>query len=109
MIGAGTFINPLIKVVTTVLILGAVYLFFVKPGLDTTESLTRSVTDTSSEIQHSIREDVRRALEGIPGAPEASASQIPESAQRAQKLGACVTGAGTDVGSVERCFDRFSP
>jgi hypothetical protein len=36
MLGAGTFINPLIKLITTLLILGAIYLFFVKPALDTT-------------------------------------------------------------------------
>ena len=38
MIGAGTIINPIIKVATTVVILGACYLFFVKPVLDTTEN-----------------------------------------------------------------------
>jgi len=30
MLGAGTVINPLIKIITTVVILGAVYLFIVK-------------------------------------------------------------------------------
>ena len=36
MLGAGTVINPIIKIITTVVILGAVYLFIVKPALDTT-------------------------------------------------------------------------
>ena len=37
MIGAGTIISPIIKIVTTVAILAAVYFFIVKPTLDTTE------------------------------------------------------------------------
>jgi hypothetical protein len=37
MIGAGTFINPLLKVITVVAILAAVSIFVVKPILDTTE------------------------------------------------------------------------
>ena len=39
MLGAGTVINPIIKIVTTVVILGAVYLFIVKPTLDTTNDV----------------------------------------------------------------------
>ena len=37
MLGAGTVINPIIKIVTTVAILAAVGIFIVKPVLDTTE------------------------------------------------------------------------
>ena len=37
MIGAGTVINPIIKIVTTVAILAAVGIFIVKPVLETTE------------------------------------------------------------------------
>ena len=48
MLGASTVINPIIKIVTTVVILGAVYLFFVKPALDTTENITNSVNESIS-------------------------------------------------------------
>ena len=48
MLGASTVINPIIKIVTTVVILGAVYLFFVKPALDTTENITDSVNESIS-------------------------------------------------------------
>ena len=44
MIGAGTVINPIIKVVTTVAILAAVYFFIVKPSLDTTEKISSGIT-----------------------------------------------------------------
>lgn len=39
MIGAGTFLNPLLKIVTTVAILAAFYFFILRPVLDTTEKL----------------------------------------------------------------------
>ena len=46
MLGAGTVINPIIKIVTTVAILGAVYLFIVKPTLDTTNSAFDSFSNS---------------------------------------------------------------
>ncbi len=46
MLGAGTVINPLIKIITTVAILGAVYLFIVKPALDTTNNAFDSISDS---------------------------------------------------------------
>ncbi len=49
MIGAGTVINPIIKIVTTVAILAAVYLFFVKPALDTTDNITNRAFDRVDE------------------------------------------------------------
>ena len=59
MLGPGTFINPLIKVVTTIIILGAVYLFFVKPALDTTNKAFDAFdipdfNSLSSDIQSQI-------------------------------------------------------
>ena len=50
MIGAGTVINPIIKVVTTVAILAAVYFFFVKPALETTETI---VDKSAKQFQQS--------------------------------------------------------
>ena len=46
MVGAGTVINPLIKIITTVVILGAVYLFIVKPALDTTNNAFDSFSES---------------------------------------------------------------
>ena len=107
MIGAGTFINPIIKIVTTVVILGAVYLFFVKPALDTTEDISESFN--TSDLQQSIRDDVRDAFDTAPGTPPDLDIQIPDSAKQAQKLGDCVSAAGTDIDKINRCMERFSP
>ena len=66
MIGAGTFINPLIKIVTTVAILAAIYFFFVKPALDTSEDITNSVNesigrsfDDANDFQNDIQKDIQ--------------------------------------------------
>src|SRR5262245_46095160 len=102
MIGAGTFINPIIKIVTTVVILGAIYLFFVKPALDTTETISENF-DTSS-----IQEDIRESLDSVPQI-DTGDIVIPTSAKKAQRLGDCVQNAGTDIDKIERCMEKFSP
>lgn len=43
MIGAATFINSILKIVSAVVILGASYLFVVRPLLDSTESVTADI------------------------------------------------------------------
>jgi hypothetical protein len=69
MIGAGTIINPIIKIVTTVVILGAIYLFFVKPALDTTNNAfdqfgLDGLSETFDDLPTDIQDQVDRALEG---------------------------------------------
>ena len=60
MIGAGTFINPLIKVITTVAILAAVYFFFVKPALDTTEDISNSFGSSFGDITDDFQKQLRQ-------------------------------------------------
>ena len=107
MIGAGTVINPIIKIVTTVVILGAVYLFFVKPALDTTEDITDRAFESvpnASEI-----------LEGIPDSSNLQ-RQIQDSFDEehtgnvnTDKLLRCVQNANQDVEWLQRCTNRFGP
>jgi len=35
--------------------------------------------------------------------------KIPKSAEKAQKLGDCVSGAVGDVAAIQKCVDRLSP
>ena len=107
-IGAGTVINPIIKIVTTVVILGAVYLFFVKPALDTTKDISNRAFDTSNSIQEEIQQDLRESFRDIPSF-NATDVQIPDSASKAQKLGDCVNGAAGNVDKIERCMSKFAP
>ncbi len=106
MIGAGTIINPILKIVTTVAILAAVYFFIIKPTLETTEDISNRAFDTSDQIQEGIRDSIKDS------APSGSAPidvKIPTSAEKAQKLGDCVSGATGDIAAIQKCMERYSP
>ena len=107
MIGAGTIINPILKIVTTVAILGAVYLFIVKPTLDTTEDITDRAFEGSSQFQQSIQDDIQSSLDDAGIAD--SDFEIPRAAKQARTLGDCVADASGDVDKINRCTERFSP
>jgi hypothetical protein len=103
MLGAGTVINPIIKIVTTVAILGAVYLFFVKPALDTTE-----------HISDSVNESISGSFDGFDDAFDQAKNagvtiKEPSSQKESNKLLACVQGAGQDVNELQRCAEKFGP
>ena len=100
MLGAGTVINPLIKIVTTIVILGAVYLFIVKPALDTTNSAFDAFSDS---------------FNGFDDLPSDIQSQIDDAFDDSPNTGRlqdCIDRAihGTDVNqnALDRCIDRFA-
>jgi predicted PurR-regulated permease PerM len=112
MIGAGTIISPIIKVVTTVAILGAVYLFIVKPTLDTTEDITKSVNDSIGQsfdslggVSPQVKKSVRQAQKLQQQQQQASQQQI----QQASKLLSCIQKANNDVDKITACNSRYSP
>ena len=109
MIGAGTIISPIIKIVTTVAILAAIYFFFVKPALDTTETITGNINNSinesfdsfSPDVQNSVREAQKLQRQ----ASKASSAQIAD----AQKLLECITDASGNVEKISACNAKFSP
>lgn len=107
MIGAGTIISPIIKIVTTVAILAAIYFFFVKPTLDTTEKISTGISDNISEsfddfdnFTPDVQKDVNRAVKQ---AQQASGSNDID------KLFDCINAAGTNVDKINTCNAKFSP
>ena len=112
MIGAGTFISPLLKVVTTVAILAGVYFFIVGPILDTTEEqIERAGREFGSSQRESeqrsrdldLRNARSRALSYAQGLR--AGSQPWNAASR--EVVACVRRAGSSVAQMERC-NRFA-
>jgi hypothetical protein len=108
MIGAGTFINPLLKVLTTVAILVAVYFLIVRPVLDTTDKAFETVSpafegldDVGSDVRRSVRQAERIQVRQ----QAASTAQTKE----ANKLLDCVTSAAGDVERIERCNAKYDP
>jgi hypothetical protein len=104
MIGAGTFINPLLKIVTVFAILGAAYLFIVKPALDTTEEISAGINNSIGESLQTTNDQIDRALEQAPGT---QTIEIPQSSQdslkEATRLLDCIQRANGNVDKIQRC------
>jgi hypothetical protein len=102
MLGAGTVINPIIKIVTVVAILAASYLFIVKPVLDTTESTIDRSFDAFGagfgDLPAQIQDDVDAAL---------------EASNDSGALQGCIDRAldrgGANTQRINRCVERFAP
>ena len=101
MLGAGTVINPIIKIVTTVAILGAVYLFIVKPTLDTTNSAFDSFSNSFN------------GFDDLPGDVQSQIDDAFDSSSDTNRLQDCIERAvngngGANQQQISRCIDRFN-
>jgi hypothetical protein len=103
-LGAGTVINPIIRLVVTVAILAAVGIFIVKPILDTTETI-------SSQVNQSVRDSIDQAQQSTADASslsdrlsaqsyaQALQSQWPAAAREVKT---CLAHAGSS-GAIHQC------
>jgi F0F1-type ATP synthase membrane subunit b/b' len=109
MIGAGTFINPLLKIITTVVILGAIYLLFVKPILNTTEDAFNTVGPAIQQAQRlggpQIDRSIRQAQRLQQNAQQASQTQL----QEAHKLLNCIQQANGNIDKIQACNAKYQP
>lgn len=109
MIGAATIINPVIKIVTTVAILAAAYLFIVKPVLETTDN----VVDRSFDA---FDQSFQAGLDDLPGQVQAQINRAFDgsSGSKPQRLHDCIqrafdAGDTPSARQVDRCVRRFGP
>jgi hypothetical protein len=108
LIGAGTIISPIIKIVTTVAILAGIYYFVVRPILDTTENITNNVT---GNIAHSQQESNAQASAAEIESTRTSGASYGRSLlagsqpwpEAAQAVLNCVKKAGDDIQQLNRC------
>jgi hypothetical protein len=98
MVGAGTIINPIIKIVTVVAVLAAAYFFIVKPTLDTTNTAFESFNDSFDGFD-SIPTDIQGQIEDAFD-DSGDTGRLEECIQRA-------TRNGVDQDAIQRCIDRF--
>jgi hypothetical protein len=100
MLGAGTVINPLIKIITTVVILGAVYLFIVKPALDTTNNAFESFSDSFN------------GFDELPGDIQSQIDDAFDDSSNSGRLQDCIDraidGTAVNQNALDRCIDRFT-
>ena len=105
MLGAGTVINPIIKIVTTVAILAAIGIFIVKPILETTENAVDAAAEQSRGINESISEsqqaaELASATSRAKGYVSSLASSWPAAAF---ELRDCIKDAGDDAREMNFC------
>jgi hypothetical protein len=105
MIGAGTFINPLLKVVTVVAILAAVSIFVVKPILDTTEEVSSGFNDSIGKSLQSTNNQIDRALDQAEQQTSQSFSyQVSGSPAHVKRVLHCIQKANNDVTRIQGCI-----
>ncbi|MQA74717.1 MAG: hypothetical protein GEU88_10325 [Solirubrobacterales bacterium] len=113
MLGAGTVINPILKILTTVAILAAVSFFIVKPILDTTERTIDRGFENSQQLQQGVQGQVEESLDRAQRlADETGVSvEVPDSVARpdAIRLLRCVQRANQDVTRMQACTEHFTP
>jgi hypothetical protein len=101
-LGAGTVINPLIKIVTTVAILAAVYLFIVKPVLET----------TNNAFEELGLAEFSDSFDGLPSQVQDRVDEALEQTDGSRRLQACIErairGDSPDPQRLNRCVDRFA-
>jgi hypothetical protein len=107
MLGAGTVINPLIKVITTVAILAAVGIFIVKPILNTTNNAIDSV---SEQVHNGIEAGNQASQQAQIDAARSRAESYAQSLQSswpaaARKVRACVKHAGSSDVALDHCAE----
>ncbi len=112
MIGAGTVINPILKVVTTIAILGAVYLFIVRPILDTTEdAIGRADRQLSENFANQDRTQRQMDLANSKNSALGDAQGLRAGSQAwtaaANEIVRCVKRAGGDLRAMKACA-RFA-
>jgi hypothetical protein len=106
-IGAGTIINPIIKVVTTVIVLGAAYLFVVKPILDTTD---KAIDEAGQQFRQSQSEAAQLsddiALDHAVSRAESYGGSLESTwPAGAREIRSCVRDARGDARAMERCAE----
>jgi uncharacterized membrane protein len=103
----------LIGLVTTVLILGAVYLFIVKPVLDTTNNAFDSVNDTVNTAFQDVGVDGVNVNDVTNGDFTDIQKQLKQSGlsskeqRRAERLLHCVQRVQPDTAKMSACAQRF--
>lgn len=103
----------LIGLVTTVLVLGAVYLFIVKPVLDTTNNAFNSVNDTISSSFEDVGLDDVNVTDLKNGDFGGIQKQLQQSGldsqqqKQAEKLLHCIQRVQPNTTKMQACAERF--
>jgi F0F1-type ATP synthase membrane subunit b/b' len=116
----GNVASGIVRLLVTVGILAAAYLFIVKPVLDTTENVSDTVNNSIQSANESFRQSFgpnSEAEKAIHRANRRVKIQITRSFHQAKthsggdptKMLHCIQAAAGDVNKMQRCAVKFSP
>ena len=109
MLGAGTVINPIIKIVTTVAVLAATYFFIVKPVLDTTDNVIDKTAPAFNGAANAANSafDTAQASAAVSRAQSYAGSLQSTWPAASREIKGCLRhAAGRGTQAAERCADR---
>jgi hypothetical protein len=106
MLGAGTVINPILKIVTTVAVLAATYFFIIQPILDTTEN---AISEGSKQADRAQREAAERSeqiqIDVLKSRIDSSLISLSSTwPAAAREVRTCSREAGREQRALERCL-----
>lgn len=123
----GNLSNGIIRLLVTVGILAATYVFIVRPALDTTNkaidqagrsfdtfgkdstdpnNISRQIRQSINQTNQQVQQQIRKAQHGLNHQNGLTLSQ-QQTIRRQKKLLACIQGAKGDVSKIQRCAKRF--
>ena len=82
--------------------MAAIYFFFVRPVLDTTEKTVESISGPIREAQEQARQAQEQLEQDAKQGNKGSATDL-------DKLQRCVQKAGQDVNAIQVCANKFAP
>jgi hypothetical protein len=104
MLGADTVLSAILRLVTTVVVLGAVYLFIVKPVLKTTNDV---VHQTSRQTRQAQRASDRAELSGARQRARSYAQSVVAGSEpwfpASHAIRRCIDAAGTSLPKMNHC------
>ncbi|MGB0121517.1 MAG: hypothetical protein WBP55_11265 [Solirubrobacterales bacterium] len=107
----GTLVNMVVRLVILFATLALVYLFIIKPILETTEKVS---SDQKVNIQNAL-ENVNRAFDQStpvtsgPGEVQIRRTITRLDGKRQKRLLRCVQNANQDIDRIRRCAERYTP
>jgi F0F1-type ATP synthase membrane subunit b/b' len=110
----GNLTTGVIRIAVAVAILGAAYLFIVKPVMDTTENVSKTIDHTTHQAFESANRDFEKAF-----GPHSEAQRALHKAERqvhkavpnssADHLLRCVQSAHGNVAKMQHCTIKYGP
>lgn len=107
----GTLVSAVVRIVILAATLALVYLFIIKPVLNTTENVSNGVNSNISNVMDEVNQafDSANAQNGKFSQVQIKRSITTVTGKKQQRLLNCVQNSNQNVDRIQRCVARFGP